>query len=431
MCNKRTKLNLAIFLMAAALCMAGVSYGDPMGTAFTYQGRLTDANSPAEGSYDFRFRLYDEAGGGTQLALIKANDIDINDGYITIDLDFGMDPNWSNGNARWLEILLRPGASTGFFTTLSPRQELTPAPYALYAKNAGSDSDWTISGSDMYTDVGVTGNVGIGTTNPVAKLTVDGAILRDGSTMWGSNAETHINLGTNSTTGTNGQDYMYTTVSGGGDNTASGNYATVAGGVNNTAAHYYATVGGGVGNTASSGSDTVSGGESNTTSGGFGAIGGGIHNTVSNYAATVGGGDFNTASGEDATVGGGEGNTASGNHATVAGGANNTASGRFSFAAGQSAKANHMGAFVWGDSTFADFASTANDQFLIRASGGVGIGTTSPEGALDVASTTGAFIVPRMTTTQRDALTAVNGMIIYNTSTNQFNFYENGSWVTK
>lgn len=61
----------------------------------------------------------------------------------------------------------------------------------------------------------------------------------------------------------------------------------------------------------------------------------------------------------------------------------------------------------------------------------VGIGTTNPQGALDVSSTTGAFIVPRMTTAERDALTAVNGMIIYNTTDNQFNFYENGAWVTK
>jgi hypothetical protein len=63
--------------------------------------------------------------------------------------------------------------------------------------------------------------------------------------------------------------------------------------------------------------------------------------------------------------------------------------------------------------------------------GNIGIGTTSPQGALDVSSTTGAFIVPRMTTAQRDALTAVNGMIIYNTTDNQFNFRENGVWVTK
>ena len=34
-----------------------------MGTAFTYQGRLTDGGSPADGEYDFRFRLYDAASG--------------------------------------------------------------------------------------------------------------------------------------------------------------------------------------------------------------------------------------------------------------------------------------------------------------------------------------------------------------------------------
>jgi hypothetical protein len=43
----------------------------------------------------------------------------------------------------------------------------------------------------------------------------------------------------------------------------------------------------------------------------------------------------------------------------------------------------------------------------------------------------GAFRVSQLTTTQRDAMTPENGMIIYNTTTNQFNFYENGAWVTK
>jgi hypothetical protein len=76
-------------------------------------------------------------------------------------------------------------------------------------------------------------------------------------------------------------------------------------------------------------------------------------------------------------------------------------------------------------------AGTGTERMRITSAGNVGIGTTNPQGALDVSSTTGAFIVPRMTTTQRNALSAVNGMIIYNTTTNQFNFYENGAWVTK
>lgn len=42
-----------------------------------------------------------------------------------------------------------------------------------------------------------------------------------------------------------------------------------------------------------------------------------------------------------------------------------------------------------------------------------------------------SFTAPNMTTTERNAMTAVNGMIIYNTTTLQFEFYENGAWVTK
>jgi hypothetical protein len=79
----------------------------------------------------------------------------------------------------------------------------------------------------------------------------------------------------------------------------------------------------------------------------------------------------------------------------VPGGYLNTAQGNHSFAAGRSAKANHQGAFVWGDSTAADVASTANNQFIVRAVGGVWLGTTSspswPGGSF-IASSTGAYL---------------------------------------
>jgi hypothetical protein len=73
----------------------------------------------------------------------------------------------------------------------------------------------------------------------------------------------------------------------------------------------------------------------------------------------------------------------------------------------------------------------ANGGTSLTVAGNVGIGTPSPQGALDIQSTTGALIVPRMNTGQRDALSAQNGMIIFNTSTGLFNFYEAGAWVTK
>ena len=167
-------------------------------------------------------------------------------------------------------------------------------------------------------------------------------------------------------------------------NTASDYCATVGGGgatppaaprprwagATNTASGYRATVGGGEGNTASGNGDTVGGGEGNTASG---------------HHATVGGGEGNAASGYRATVGGGMWNSAEGLMATVPGGYANTAQGDYSFAAGQHAGANHDGTFVWADTTTAGFASTGANQFLIRAAGGVGVGTNAPATQLHVA----------------------------------------------
>lgn len=71
-----------------------------------------------------------------------------------------------------------------------------------------------------------------------------------------------------------------------------------------------------------------------------------------------------------------------------------------------------------------------HNALRILGSGKIGIGagpTSSTE--LAVASTTGAFVPPRMTTAQRNALTAINGMVIYNTTNNRNEYRENGAWV--
>ena len=132
----------------------------------------------------------------------------------------------------------------------------------------------------------------------------------------------------------------------------------------------------------------ISGGYSNTVgaNGSQSTIAGGVGNSANNAGVSIGGGQSNTGSGQFSTIGGGNTNTASGTYATVPGGFSNTASGTTSFAAGNRAKAVNQGSFVWGDSTAADVTSTANDQMVIRASGGMvltanaGSGTVVPVG---------------------------------------------------
>jgi hypothetical protein len=165
----------------------------PPGTVFTYQGRLKDAGSPANGLHDLRFRLFDAFVGGGQVgATLCADDVSVTDGLFTLALDFGAQ---FAGQERFLEIEVR--ADTGLdcanatgFVTLAPRQALTAAPYAMF-----SAGPWqTNAGNLFYTS----GTVGIGTSNPTALLSVQG-----GGLHVFDNANQGIALATNSFSLTN------------------------------------------------------------------------------------------------------------------------------------------------------------------------------------------------------------------------------------
>jgi hypothetical protein len=195
--------------------------------------------------------------------------------------------------------------------------------------------------------------------------------------------------GTDSTVGggvENTANGAVTTVSGGAHNTANATSATVGGGENNTSSAPDATVGGGNSNLASAQNATVAGGISNVANALNAVVGGGGSNLASAEHAVVSGGNTNTANGVGASAGGGGGNIVNGQYATIPGGWSNIADGPYSFAAGYRARANHEGTFVWADPSSGNFDSTANNQFLVRADGGVGIGTNAPEGQLHVSS---------------------------------------------
>jgi len=164
----------------------------PLSVAFTYQGRLIDANSAADGLYDLEFALYNDiVVGMSQGSTITKNEVDVIDGYFTVSLDFN-DVNAFSGDARYIEIGVRQGdlADPNSYTILTPRQEVTPTPYAVHAKTAGgvpggltgSGTTGTIpkfTGSNTIGDSIIcefSDNVGIGTADPNSKLEVAGRI---------------------------------------------------------------------------------------------------------------------------------------------------------------------------------------------------------------------------------------------------------------
>jgi hypothetical protein len=75
-------------------------------------------------------------------------------------------------------------------------------------------------------------------------------------------------------------------------------------------------------------------------------------------------------------------------------------------------------------------ASATRTDMTIDSDGKVGIGTVSPSAPLEVASTTGGVIMPRMTTTQMNAISSpTDGEMIYNTTENKFYGRANGAWT--
>ncbi|MBK9118028.1 MAG: hypothetical protein IPM18_00250 [Phycisphaerales bacterium] len=132
----------------AAMTFVSCALAAPLATSFTYQGVLSEGGMPANGLYDLQIQVYDAAVGGFLHSTSNHADVSVVDGRFTVEVNFGAGASPFNGDARWLQIGVRPAGSGGGYTALAPRQSVTAAPYALFALN----SYWTRAGADRITN---------------------------------------------------------------------------------------------------------------------------------------------------------------------------------------------------------------------------------------------------------------------------------------
>jgi len=363
------------FLLVLSLCFSAALSARAQGTAFTYQGRLNDNGNPANGIYDLRFTIYDAAGGGSSVGSVITNaTTSVSNGLFTVTLDFGA--GVFDGNPRWLEIGVKSNGVAGAHIPLTPRQPLTPSPYAIFAN--GAQTSITVATGGVST-----GSIAIGAVNSSA--IAEGSIQTNdlsspllNSTFWrldgnsgpsnflGStdfrplefrvNGERALRLtpspfGPNIIGGYSSNSVRGgvsgATIAGGGEpdypNRIEQDYSAIGGGVGNTNGNYISFIGGGYGNTiqgGSGGASVIGGGQVNVIGSDvfYSVIAGGSENVISNraQAATISGGDSHIIETNSrwATIGGGRLNRAAGSSSTVGGGMRNSAAGGNSFVAG-------------------------------------------------------------------------------------------------
>jgi len=124
----------AFVAFASLTLLADISTAASLGTAFTYQGHLTDGGPAGNGAYEMCLALWDALTNGSQVAIVTNTGVVVSNGLFTTTVDFGA--GIFNGTAYWLELGVRTNGSSTNFTPLSPRQAVTASPYSLYASVA-------------------------------------------------------------------------------------------------------------------------------------------------------------------------------------------------------------------------------------------------------------------------------------------------------
>lgn len=172
---------LVLVVLGLVSGLGGIARGEPVGTAFTYQGQLKLAGRPVDGATDFRFSLWNDDVGGVRIGQIltflgdprQPPNVDVRNGLFTVALDFG--ESAYDGQAIWLQIEVRHPDGDGPYTLIAPRQNVTIVPYAVHALNTPNGYALDAADGSPTNSVFVNndGNVGIRTIDPESALTVN------------------------------------------------------------------------------------------------------------------------------------------------------------------------------------------------------------------------------------------------------------------
>ena len=131
--NFRRFVWMSAWILTAAFMLSGAALAQS--TAFTYQGKLSDNGTPATGTYEMRFRLFNQSENGFEFGTPKIiPNIAVTNGVFTVTIDVG---DWTfDQNDRFMEIAVRPQGNPNPFTVLAPLQQITLAPKAIFSDAA-------------------------------------------------------------------------------------------------------------------------------------------------------------------------------------------------------------------------------------------------------------------------------------------------------
>lgn len=155
----------------------------PMGTAFTYQGRLLENGAPANGSYDLGFELYDVPSGGSPLGSTTVPGVAVSQGLFTVKLDFGVSP--FGGQTRWLQVQVTPPGGP----VLAPRQELTPSPYTLFSSRTDPANLTSLNASNLTSGTVPDPRLAGTYSQPLNLTNAANSLAGDGAAVTGLNAD--------------------------------------------------------------------------------------------------------------------------------------------------------------------------------------------------------------------------------------------------